>query len=164
MKSNLLKSFYLHHLQEIYDFETYQATLLPDLMRQAHSSLVREALEEHIETTKVHVSRLEQIFRDVNFNPYGRLSQTIRGLKQETDEFFKESSDPETRDFIVVTAAQKLESMEIALYGAAINYATQLDFDYAALLLQEILDEEQTTLKQIKQIEEELLASREVNV
>src|SRR5262249_33382668 len=112
------------------------------------------AFQEHLEQTKVHVQRLEEIFDKLDVSPKGRKCQAMEGLIEEGKELMDEDANPEVLDAGLIAAAQKVEHYEMAGYGCARTYAQHLGDQEAANLLQQTLDEEGVTDKKLTQLAE----------
>jgi ferritin-like metal-binding protein YciE len=105
-------------------------------------------LREHVHMTKLQISRLDRIFDVLNENPTGEACNGMKGLLKEGEEIASADGDPNTIDAGIITAAQRVEHYQIAVYGAVRTYA-ELMRTYAELLeqqemaglLQETLDE-----------------------
>jgi ferritin-like metal-binding protein YciE len=62
MQESALKEVYLKELRDVYDAEKQITKALPKMAKAASSSRLREGFEEHLEQTKNHIARLDQIF------------------------------------------------------------------------------------------------------
>src|SRR5205085_4127366 len=108
----------------------------------------------HLEQTKVHVQRLEEIFNKLDVSPKGKKCQAMEGLIEEGKELLEEDADPEVLDAGLIAAAQKVEHYEMAGYGCVRTYAQHLGDQEAADLLQQTLDEEGATDKKLTELAE----------
>ena len=63
MKVNSLKELYIEELKDTYDAEKQIVKALPKLVKASSTPELQKAFEEHLEQTKGHVQRLEQIFK-----------------------------------------------------------------------------------------------------
>ena len=61
MKESALKELYIKELRDTYDAEKQITKALPEMAKAGSSSQLRQAFEEHLQQTKNHVERLEQI-------------------------------------------------------------------------------------------------------
>ena len=145
MKESALKELYLKELRDIYDAEKQIAKALPKMAKTVSSSELRRALERHLDQTKNHVSRLEQIFEALDESPKGESCDGMEGLIEEGSDIMDEDMDAEAKDAGLISAAQRVEHYEIAAYGTVRTYANILGDKKAASLLQETLDEEKET-------------------
>src|SRR5690242_5434318 len=67
-----LKELYVDELRELYDAENRLVKALPKLAKAAESDDLREGFEQHLEQTKEHVERLEEIFEALDEKPTGK--------------------------------------------------------------------------------------------
>ncbi len=142
MELNNLQKLFIDHLKDLKDAETQLTKALPKMAKAASSSQLQRAFEEHLEQTKTHLQRVEQILNEVNGSSRGKKCKGMEGLIEEAAELMKEKADPEVMDAGLIAAAQKAEHYEIASYGTVRTYAQLLGHDRAAQILQETLDEE----------------------
>jgi ferritin-like metal-binding protein YciE len=66
----------------------------------------------------------------------------MEGVLAEGDELVGKDAAPAVRDAAIISAAQRVEHYEIAVYGTVRTYAEQLGHSRSAAVLQETLDEE----------------------
>src|SRR6267142_1868247 len=62
MPNEGLKELYVDELKDLYSAENQLVKALPKMAKAASSEELRAGFEEHLEQTKSHVQRLEQIF------------------------------------------------------------------------------------------------------
>src|SRR5689334_6942343 len=103
-------------LRDIYNAENQLVKALPKMAKAAESDELRTGFEEHLERTKGHVQRLEQIFEVLNETAKGKTCKGMQGLIEEGQEMAKELED-EALDAGLISAAQRVEHYEIAAYG-----------------------------------------------
>lgn len=142
MKESALKELYIKELRDTYDAEKQITKALPEMAKAASSSQLRQAFEEHLQQTKNHVERLEQIFKALGESPKGESCDGMEGLIEEGSSLMDEDMDPEAVDAGLIAAAQRVEHYEMAAYGTVRTYAKILGDTKATSLLQETLDEE----------------------
>ena len=65
-----------------------------------------------------------------------------------------EAEDDDTRDAVMIAAAQKVEHYEIAAYGTIRTWAQLLDLNEIASLLEESLEEEKDTDQKLTELAE----------
>lgn len=157
MKLTSFDKLYIHELRDLYNAENQLTKALPKMAKAAASPKLAEAFTAHLEQTRGHVDRLERIFEDLEVSPKGEKCEAMAGLIQEGQELLEMDADPEVRDAALIAAAQRIEHYEIAAYGCARTYAKLLGRDSDHDLLQETLDEEGQTDKQLNQIAETIV-------
>jgi ferritin-like metal-binding protein YciE len=156
METNRLKHLYVEELKDLYSAETQMVKALPKMIKAATSEDLRTGFEEHLEQTKGHVSRLEEIFKVLGESPKGKKCKGMEGLIKEGGEMIAEDPTPEELDAGLISAAQRVEHYEIAAYGCVSTYAKLLGEDEAASLLRETLEEEKKTDEKLTQLAESI--------
>jgi ferritin-like metal-binding protein YciE len=145
MKLDTLEKLYISELRDLYSAENQLLKALPKMAKEASSKELKEGFEKHLEQTRGHVERLEQIFEQLDESPKGKTCHGMKGLIEEGSEILKEDGEDSVLDAGIIVAAQKVEHYEIASYGSARTFANLLGKDEAASLLQATLDEESET-------------------
>ena len=155
-KTTTLEELYVDELRDLYSAENQLVKALPKMAKAANSEDLKAGFEEHLEQTKVHVKRLEEIFDKLDKSPKGKKCKAIEGLVEEGSEIIKEDMDPEVKDAALIAAAQRVEHYEMAGYGTVRTYAALLDDDKASKILQTTLDEEGDTDKKLTKLSKKL--------
>jgi ferritin-like metal-binding protein YciE len=137
-----LRKLYFDQLQQLHSSETQIAEALPKLIEAATEPQLRNALETHLEETKGHVTRLEQILNQAKGSVDSKKSKGMAALLTEGEDMVKDAADASVRDAGIIAAAQKVEHYEIAAYGAVRTFAEILGNDTQAELLDQTLEEE----------------------
>ena len=145
MEHQALKELYVDELKDIYNAENQLVKALPKLAKAANSEELRTGFEEHLEQTRGHVQRLEQIFKQLGEKPSGKKCKGMEGLVAEGQEMMEEDFEDDVMDAALISAAQRVEHYEIAAYGTVRTYAELLGEDTAAQLLEQTLEEEKET-------------------
>jgi ferritin-like metal-binding protein YciE len=83
MQKNSLRTLYVDELRDLYNAETQMVKALPKMAKAASNDKLREALEEHLRQTTEQVSRLEQIFDQLEEKPFGKRCLGMEGLVKE---------------------------------------------------------------------------------
>jgi ferritin-like metal-binding protein YciE len=155
MEKNALKVLYIDELRDIYNAENQLVKALPKMAKASTSDDLRVGFEEHLEQTKGHVQRLEQIFAELDEKPTGKKCKGMEGLVQEGKEMIDEQ-EGEVLDAGLISAAQRVEHYEIAAYGCVRTYANLLGETDAAELLNQTLEEEKETDKKLTSLAEKI--------
>ena len=142
MKWNTLHDLYLDELRHIYDAEQQIIKAMPQLAEAVSAEDLRSALEEHMDQTKEHVERLDNIFESLEESPKGKSCKALAGLIAEARELIDQDAVPAVRDAGLIGCVQRIEHYEIALYGCLCAYAELLGRDEDIDSLQQTLDEE----------------------
>src|ERR1700736_1832635 len=145
MEHQALKDLFIDELKDIYNAENQLVKALPKMAKTANSEELRTGFEEHLEQTRGHVQRLEQIFKELGEKPSGKKCKGMEGLVAEGQEIMGEDFEDDVMDAALISAAQRVEHYEIAAYGTVRTYAELLGEDTAAQLLEQTLGEEKET-------------------
>ncbi len=142
MPMTSLKDLYVDELKDLYNAERQIVAALPKIARAATSAELRGAFQEHLEQTKEHIQRLDQLFRKLGEKPAGKECMGMKGILKEGEEVLAERTEPAVKDAALIASAQKVEHYEMATYGTARTHAATLGDQEAADTLQLTLDEE----------------------
>lgn len=157
-----LNELFVEQLRDLYDAENQLIKALPKMAEGANSDELRQGFEEHLEQTKGHAQRIEQIFEQLGEKVKGKKCKGMEGLIKEGDETLEEDiSDENVQDAAIIAAAQRVEHYEIAGYGTARTYANLLGQDEAASLLEQTLEEEKETDAKLTQLAEAINVAAE---
>ena len=140
-----LKDLYIEELKDLYNAENQLVRALPKMAKAASSDELRQGFEEHLEQTRGHVRRLEQIFESLGENPKGKKCAGMEGLVKEGSEVMEEDFEGALMDAALIGAAQRIEHYEIAAYGTVSEFAKILGEREHVSLLEETLQEEKET-------------------
>ena len=157
MKLDTLKTLYIDELRDLYNAENQLLKALPKMAKGASSEDLKDAFEKHLEQTRSHVERLEEVFQEIGETPKGKTCKAMKGLIEEGSEILKEDGEESVIDAGIIVAAQKVEHYEIASYGSVRTFAQLLGKDRSAELLQTTLDEESETNETLNQLAEEIV-------
>lgn len=157
MKLNTLRDLYVEQLQDLYSAESQLIEALPKMAKAASHSQLQSAFKEHLDQTKTHAQRLEQILGAMGAKTGGQTCKAMEGLIKEGDEMIKSRGDKDAIDAGLIAAAQRVEHYEIAGYGCVRTYARTLGESQAARLLQQTLDEEGMTDKKLTSLAESVI-------
>ena len=147
-----LKDLFHSELSDIYDAERRLVKALPKMAKAATCTHLQEAILAHLEETKGHVTKLEQVFACFDLKPRGKTCEATVGLLKEGDEIAEAFEGSPAINAALISAAQKVEHYEIASYGCLHEWAGKLDNPEAAALLLQILDEEKAANEALTEI------------
>lgn len=156
MKVNSLQDLYVDELRDLYDAENQLVKALPKMAEASTSEELRQGFEEHLEQTRNHVQRLEQIFERLGEKPKGKKCKGMEGVIKEGSEALDEDMQEDTKDAAIIGAAQRVEHYEIAGYGTARTHADLLGREEDARLLEETLDEEKEADEKLTELAENI--------
>jgi ferritin-like metal-binding protein YciE len=138
----------------LHSAETQLVEALPKMAEATSSRELQSAFKHHLEQTRQHVSRLEDIFQQLGEKSSGEICEAMKGLIKEGEILLKAEGDPNVRDAGLIGAAQRDEHYEIAGYGTARSLARRLGEKEAADTLQKTLNEEEEADKKLTSIAE----------
>jgi ferritin-like metal-binding protein YciE len=145
MKLQSIEELFIHECKDLLSAEKQLVKALPKMAKGASNDQLRGAFEEHLEQTKTHVDRLEQIFTTLGKAARAEHCKGMEGLIEEGADLLEEDADAVVKDAALIGAAQKVEHYEISGYGTARTLAEVLGHKQAVKLLQQTLDEEKKT-------------------
>lgn len=144
-----LQDLFFNELSDIYDAERRIAKALPKMMRAATSAPLKKAFELHLKQTLEHAKKVEEIFLCFDRKPKAKTCQSTVGLLKEGEEMSESFAGSPAINAALIAIAQKVEHYEMATYGCLQEWANLLGNKKAAGLLQEILNEEGSTNKEL---------------
>jgi ferritin-like metal-binding protein YciE len=156
MEHSALKELYIDELRDIYNAETQLVKALPKMAKASTSHELRSGFESHLQQTRGHVERLEEIFEALEEKASGKKCAGMAGLVKEGEEIMDEDFEGEVMDAALISAAQRVEHYEIAAYGCVRSWAELLGETEAAALLEKTLEEEKETDHKLTELSEEI--------
>jgi ferritin-like metal-binding protein YciE len=137
-----LRSLYTTQLRHLLSTEEQIVEALPKMIDAATDTQLKQALQTHLQETKVHRERLDDIMNDLSGDSDDKKCAVTAALISAGEHTIKAAKDNAVRDAGIIAAAQKVEHFEIASYGSARDWASLLGEAQHAALLQITLDEE----------------------
>jgi ferritin-like metal-binding protein YciE len=107
MASESLKKLYADELKDLFSAENQLVKALPKMAKAASSDELRVGFEKHLEETKGHVQRLEEIFQSLDERPKGKKCVGMEGLVKEGAEVIAEDFDDAVLDAGLIGAARR---------------------------------------------------------
>ncbi|KJS33524.1 MAG: hypothetical protein VR64_01785 [Desulfatitalea sp. BRH_c12] len=161
MKLDNLKQLYIHELNDLYSAENQILEALPKMVEATDDSRLKNAFMKHLELTKHQVRRLEEIFDQLGEKAESSKCEGMKGIIKEGESFIKKDKsffrgdiDNDVLDAALIASAQRVEHYEISGYGTARTYAKHLGYTEQASLLQQTLDEESRTDRELTELAE----------
>ncbi|GAB3420479.1 YciE/YciF ferroxidase family protein [Niabella aquatica] len=139
-----LKDFFEDGLKDIYWAEKALTKALPKMQKNAASANLKKAIGDHLEETKSHVTRIEEVFKTLGKKAQAQKCDAMDGLLKEGENIIKETQPGPVRDAGIIAASQKVEHYEIATYGTLATYAKLLGNKEGLKLLLETLKQEKS--------------------
>jgi ferritin-like metal-binding protein YciE len=154
MSQNAFYKLFLKEISDLYSAENQIVEALPKMIEAASTPELKEAFKNHLKETRNQVARLDNIFAQLNEEPSDETCEAMEGLIAEGNEMIEMEAPSVVRDAALIGAAQRIEHYEIAGYGVAKTFATQLELYDIAQLLKETLEEEGSADKKLTSIAE----------
>lgn len=153
MKLENLHSLLVEELQDLYSAENQIIEALPDMIEEASSPELKNALQDHLEETRGQVRRLDQIFSQLpNVKKDGKTCKGMKGIIKDGQDLLDTDAEAEVLDAGMIAAAQRVEHYEIAGYGTVRTYAQLLGRNDWAQLLEQTLNEEKQADQKLNQL------------
>lgn len=149
-----LHDAFIDELRDAYDAEKQLLRALPKMAKKATSEDLSAAFEAHLEETRGHVDKLEQVFGTLDEKVRGKHCDGIAGIIEEGKSVMEEDFDAETMDACLIAGGQRAEHYEMAAYGTLIAWAQVMGHTEAADLLEEILEEEKAADQKLSALAE----------
>jgi ferritin-like metal-binding protein YciE len=151
------RQLFLSELADIYYAEKALEKVLPQLAREATDKQLTGAFEQHLDETKKHAAKLEQVFEALGRPPTAEQCPGIDGIKAEHDKFMaEEDPSPQIRDLFLAGAAARAEHYEIAAYTGLITMARALRETKVTRLLEANLRQEKAALRKAETVAKRL--------
>ena len=160
-----IMKLFIDCIKDIYWAENHLIKALPKMAKAASLSSLQQAILNHLEHTKEHAARLEQVFGILGKKPQAKKCEAMEGLTKEGEGVI-ETTDSGTpaRDLGIILSAQKVEHYEISSYMGLIKLATNLGLTEVADLLSQTLTEEEESDELLADIADSDLISFEMNI
>jgi ferritin-like metal-binding protein YciE len=125
--------------------------VLPKLQQDVESEGLASAVAEHLEQTKEHAARVEQVFRALGAEASSNLSPPVEKLAQHHDELAGSITDGRLADVFHAAAAAATEQQEIAAYDTLLALSPSVGLsDDARDLLERNRAEEREALERLE--------------
>lgn len=146
MKELPLHKFFIFELEDLYWAEQHILESMPKMIDAATSEALRSGLNNHLQETTEHITRLKQAFETLGEKPRDTKCKAIAGILKEVDDMIAETKKGSAvRDAAIIMAAQKVEHYEITSYGSMIAFSKLMGHNQVTALLQDTLREEDNT-------------------
>ena len=157
MQMENLEDLMKEDLKDLLHAENQIAKALPKMIKSASNDQLQEAFKMHLEETKGHIERVEQVMGIMGMPVKGKTCKAMQGIIEEGKEVMSEDAEDDVMDAALIGAAQKVEHYEIASYGTLCTYAELLGLQEAKKLLGQNLEEEKRTDQKLTQLAESVI-------
>ena len=146
------RELFLHELGDVlYVEEQLEQEVLPKLIGEVQDAEFRKGLEKHLDQTRSHVENVETVFERLGEQPRSEECIGFEGLTKEHEQLATEVS-PDLADAVAAGSAIRTEHYEIAAYNALITKARAMGEKQAADLLEQNLQDDKETARQVESI------------
>jgi ferritin-like metal-binding protein YciE len=149
-----LNDLFYDQLKDIYFAEKQILKALPKMAKAAQSGELSSAFTKHLHETEGQVDRLERVFQLIDKPARAKTCDAIMGILDEGKEVMDEYKGTEALDAGLLAAAQAVEHYEMARYGTMKAWATQLGMHEVVRLIDETLQQERRTDKDLTALAE----------
>ena len=152
MNIQTLEDLYINGLQFVYDAEMQLTEALPKMADAASAPELKQAFQKHLQETREHVSRAEQLFEHSGRKPERNPNSVVKQMAQEAEEMISNIDAGALRDAALIVAGNQVEHYEMACYGSLRNFAQVLGKTKCVQVLEQTLQEEKkadATLTQV---------------
>lgn len=151
MHLETLQDLFEHEVADLFSAEQQLVAALPKMAQAASNQELKQAFEHHLQETRDHVRRLEEIRSQIGSST-SEHCDGMEGLISEGEEIVNGDGMAAVKDAALISAAQRVEHYEIAAYGTARTLADEIGLDDAKDLLDQTLDEESNADKLLTKI------------
>ncbi len=156
MKAENLRDLLVHEIRDLHSVESQIIDALPEMIEKTSDSDLRSALQEHLEQTRHHRERIEEVARTLDTDARGEKCKGMAGIISEGEDTVKKvAKDDEARDAAIIASAQRVEHYEMAAYGTARTYARMLGKNDVVRRLEENLNQEKEADRKLTAIAED---------
>jgi ferritin-like metal-binding protein YciE len=152
-----MDNLFTHTLQDIYYAENQILKALPEMAQKATNPQLKTAFKSHLQETKTHVKRLEDVFRMCGQDPKGVECPAIDGIIEEAQDVASDVEDKQVLDAALAAAAQAVEHYEMSRYGTLAAWAKRLGRMDCVGMLESTLKEEKAADQKLTDIAESQL-------
>lgn len=149
-----LDDLFLHTIEDMYYAEHQIAKALPKMIEKARTPELHDGLSHHLQETREHIERLDQVFRHLDRKAEGVTCDAIRGIIAEAEQVMSDIADQRVLEAGIATSAQAVEHYEISRYGSLIALARQLGHTECIPLLEKTLEEEKAADAKLTRVAE----------
>lgn len=146
------RELFLHDLRDIYYVEQQLVKMLPKLAQESTDAELKRGFQQHLRQTERHVKNVEAAFKELGVGASAEECPGFDGLKEEHEEFMKESPSAAVRTMFLTGAASRTEHYEIAAYTGLVAMARALGEKKVVTLLEKNLTDEKETLRKVDTI------------
>lgn len=137
-----LRKLYVDQIEHLLSAEDQILEALPTMVEAASEPELKRILQTHVQETREQVSRLEQIVQQSVGKLEPKRSKPMAALVDEANQLVGDAKNDPVRDVAIITACQRIEHYEMAVYLAVCNYAEIIGEAEQSRLLEKTLEQE----------------------
>ena len=130
-------------------------TMLRMMSGKAQMPDLKQGFERHLEETQGQIRNIEQALETIGGASTAHQDPIMDGIAQQAEQMLGRVSEDFT-DVVLAGGAAHTEHHEIATYEGLITMAESMGADDVVPLLQENLEQEQRTLREVEQVNQQL--------
>jgi ferritin-like metal-binding protein YciE len=155
---NNLSDKFMHELGDIYDAEHQFLKGQQEMLQNASSPQLQQMIQQHIQQTQQQIKNLDQVFSILGQQPERVMCDGAKGIVSEGQKGMNEThGNNAVRDVAIAGAASRVEHYEIAVYRGLITAADLMGRQDIVSLLQQNLEQEESTAQLIEASTPQLL-------
>lgn len=158
MSLGSLHHLFVHELTDLYSAENQILKALPRMAEAASSPGLKRAFLAHLDETRTHIRRLEEIFGDLDYHlPSDSHGDGVEGLISEGHHVIESGSAGPLRDAGLIFFARRVEHYEMAGYGSVVALASVVGSDAVLRRLRLTLEEEDRADRELTLLSETVI-------
>jgi len=131
---------------------------IPGMIKGSSSPELRSALEQHLQETRNHVTRLERVFGAIGSEPKTEDNDIVDEMVDAAENMISATEEGSPlRDAAIIVSGNFVEHYEMAAYGSLVVFAQHMGMSEVVNLLQQTLQEEKAADAKLTQIGEKLV-------
>ncbi len=126
-------------------------TMLRMMSQKAQLPTLKQGFERHLEETEGQIRNIEQALETLGGDSTAHQDPIMDGIAQQAEQMLGRVPE-ELADVVLAGGAAHTEHHEIATYEGLITMAEAMGADDVVALLEENLEQEQRTLREVEQV------------
>jgi ferritin-like metal-binding protein YciE len=140
-------------IHQLYWIEKHTADIMPDMIEGVTSKELRNALSDYLDLTRIHVSRLNEIFGLIREKSRDMKCRSITSMLKEAESIVGQTEDGSSiRDVALIMINRKMIHYQISYYGNMLLFARPLSLSEVYGLLNITLNEEREAKDRLSDI------------
>lgn len=158
-----LKDLLSYELQCLYRAEEHLQKALPELIKKATHTSLKNFMKHHISEADDHKAQLKEITDLLKRVRNNKPSKVVQTFIDEVTAFIQ-NVDEGSIDMVIITGLQKIETYKICGYNNACVYASFLGLKKTEKIFQKILEEERDERDLLNELMRAVLPARKSKI